>query len=78
MKKYIFLEYFLKNLILQALISVRSTNTFRSWWKDPQSNAAPELVLLNVYRAQELGKASIPPAYVAWRTGTITLFLLGA
>jgi hypothetical protein len=23
-------------------------------------------------------KASIPPAYVAWRTGTITLFLLGA
>jgi hypothetical protein len=23
-------------------------------------------------------KASIPPAYVAWRAGTITLFLLGA
>jgi hypothetical protein len=23
-------------------------------------------------------KASIPPAYVAWRDGTITLFLLGA
>jgi hypothetical protein len=23
-------------------------------------------------------KASIPPAYIAWRAGTITLFLLGA
>ncbi len=23
-------------------------------------------------------KSSIPPAYVAWRAGTITLFLLGA
>ena len=23
-------------------------------------------------------KALIPPAYVAWRAGTITLFLLGA
>ncbi len=23
-------------------------------------------------------KASIPPAYVAWRAGAITLFLLGA
>ncbi len=23
-------------------------------------------------------KASIPPAYVAWRAGTITLFLLGS
>jgi hypothetical protein len=23
-------------------------------------------------------KASVPPAYVAWRAGTITLFLLGA
>jgi hypothetical protein len=23
-------------------------------------------------------KTSIPPAYVAWRAGTITLFLLGA
>jgi hypothetical protein len=23
-------------------------------------------------------RASIPPAYVAWRAGTITLFLLGA
>jgi hypothetical protein len=23
-------------------------------------------------------KASIPPAYVSWRAGTITLFLLGA
>ncbi len=39
-----------------------------------------ELVLLNVYGAQE----SMPKhqfrhaAYVAWRAGTITLFLLGA
>jgi hypothetical protein len=32
-----------------------------------------EPVFLNVYGAQEL----IPPAYVAWRARTITLFLLG-
>jgi hypothetical protein len=32
-----------------------------------------EAVFLNFYRAQK----SIPPAYVAWRAGTRTLFLLG-
>jgi hypothetical protein len=32
----------------------------------------PEAVFLNFYGAQE----SIPPAYVAWRDGTTTLFLL--
>jgi hypothetical protein len=40
-----------------------------SWlWSDS------ETVFLNFQRAQ----ASIPPAYVAWRAGTATLFLLGS
>ncbi len=39
----------------------------------------PELVFLNVYGAQGIdSKEWIPPAYVAWRAGTITLFLLGS
>jgi hypothetical protein len=33
-----------------------------------------EPIFLNVYGAKEL----IPPAYVAWWAGTITLFLLGS
>jgi hypothetical protein len=37
----------------------------------------PEPVILNVYGAQELIPRD-PPAYVAWRAGTITLFLLGS
>ncbi len=38
-------------------------------------------VFLNVYGAPEsipIPKEWIPPAYVAWRAGTITLFLLGS
>jgi hypothetical protein len=34
----------------------------------------PETVFLNFQGAQE----SIPPAYVAWRAGTTTLFLLSS
>jgi hypothetical protein len=38
-----------------------------------------ETIFLNL-RAQELihSKESIPPAYVAWRSSTTTLFLLGS
>ncbi len=36
----------------------------------------PEPEFLNFLRSQEIdSKESIPPAYVAWRAGTITLFL---
>ncbi len=42
------------------------------WSTNQEEKSEP--VFLNAYGAQE----SIPPAYVAWRTGTITLFLLGA
>jgi hypothetical protein len=35
--------------------------------------------ILNGYGAPEVdSKEWIPPAYVAWRAGTITLFLLGS
>jgi hypothetical protein len=45
---------------------------------DVQDNERPEPVFVNVYGAQEsIPTKSIPPAYVAWRAGTITLFLLG-
>jgi hypothetical protein len=37
----------------------------------------PEPVFLNVYGAQESIQGINPPAYVDWRAGTITLFLLG-
>jgi hypothetical protein len=37
----------------------------------------PEPVFLNVFGAQESTKALTPPAFVAWRADTITLFLLG-
>jgi hypothetical protein len=38
----------------------------------------PEPVFLNVYGVQEsIPWECIPPAYVAWRSSTITLFLLG-
>jgi hypothetical protein len=35
-----------------------------------------EPIFLNVYGIDS--KERIPPAYVAWRAGTITLFLLGS
>jgi hypothetical protein len=39
----------------------------------------PEPVFLNVYGAPGIdSKEWIPPAYVAWRVGPITLFLLGS
>ncbi len=53
----------------------------------PQLLAIASLVVQQGYRAGIVkplwspgidAKASIPPAYVAWRAGTITLFLLGA
>jgi hypothetical protein len=38
-----------------------------------------ELVFLNIYGAQEpIPRNEFPPAYVAWRAGTIILFLLSA
>ncbi len=44
-------------------------------------NNETEPVFLNVYGAPELiprNAFRIPPAYVAWWAGTITLFLLGS
>ncbi len=41
----------------------------------------PNLEIVTVYRRSEHTEAkqkSIPPAYVAWRAGTRTLFLLGS
>ncbi len=39
----------------------------------------PEPKFIIFFRIPEIdAKESIPPAYVAWRTGTITLFLLGS
>jgi hypothetical protein len=45
----------------------------------PQSLLS-EPVFINVYGAPESipRNAFIPPAYVAWRAGTITLFLRGS
>jgi hypothetical protein len=37
-----------------------------------------EPVFLNVYGAWNRFQGMNPPAYVAWRAGTITLFLLGS
>jgi hypothetical protein len=35
--------------------------------------------IFKILRSPEIdSKESIPPAYVAWRAGTITLFLLGS
>jgi hypothetical protein len=42
-------------------------------WRDPVSGLSPEAVFVTFSGAQE----SITPAYVAWRAGTTTLFLLG-
>ncbi len=46
-----------------------------------ERNGPPEPVFLNVYGAQESiprHQLRQPMYYVAWRAGTITLFLLGA
>jgi hypothetical protein len=40
------------------------------------SRLYPEAVFLNFYGVDS--KESIPPAFVAWRAGTTTLFLLGS
>ncbi len=45
--------------------------------KEREWYSLPEPVLLNVYGAWIDSKECIPPAYIAWRAGTITLFLLG-
>ncbi len=42
------------------------------------AHVSSEPVFFNVYGAQESIKEWIPPAYVAWRASTITLFLLGS
>ncbi len=53
-------------------------------WGEPNSDEGTESLALWAGIFKPLwspgidAKASIPPAYVAWRAGTITLFLLGA
>jgi hypothetical protein len=56
-------------------------------WLEYSDRRGMKLLEAGVYRARIFkhlcspgidAKASIPPAYVAWRAGTITLFLLGA
>ncbi len=50
-----------------------------SHWYVPLRNVQAEPVFLNVYGAPEsIPRNESPPAYVAWRAGTITLFLIGS
>jgi hypothetical protein len=49
------------------------------WNINSAEMASSEPVFLNAYWAPELTpEKEVPPAYIAWRAGTITLFLLGS
>jgi hypothetical protein len=72
MKMYLFSpkSQFLSPKRPQFLAEKRYLFSFHFVYEDSSS----ETVFLNAEGAQE----SIPPAYVAWRAGTPTLFLLGS
>jgi hypothetical protein len=53
-----------------------NTEALTTWEVNLCVSHTPEPVFLNVYGAQELTPRNV--AYVAWRAGTITLFLLGS
>jgi hypothetical protein len=61
--------------MLLSFLCMRTQNSSHSTAPLPSTSTwIPEPVYLNVYGAQE----SIPPAYVAYRAGAITQFLLGS
>ncbi len=71
--------YGMNHFAVEEKVSVRSWITYRQY--------STSTYVLNVIRAGIFervwgpgidSKEWIPPAYAAWRAGTITLFLLGA
>ncbi len=71
---------------IQALFNIqkirKEDNMNKAWCKGCrypfERETETEPVFLNVYGAWIWFQGWIPPAYVAWRAGTTTLFLLGS
>jgi hypothetical protein len=47
-------------------------------WGDSLVRIRRAQICIRLWNPEIDSKESIPPAYVAWRAGTITLFLLGS
>jgi hypothetical protein len=64
-----------------AMQTKREYRTKRNWGEEiPESSTrrCPEPKFSNIWSSGIDSKEWIPPAYVAWRASTITLFLLGS
>ncbi len=64
--------------IINWLLPSGGVCTFPSRFLGGWSSLQPGPVFLNVWSPGIDSKEWIPPAYVSWRAGTITLFLLGS